>query len=43
MLSQPPIEVLVDLIKHEIQQVETGDQGWWKVDIARDGHVDVVF
>lgn len=43
MLSQPPIDVLVNLVEHKVQQVETGDQRRGQVDITRDGHIDIVF
>lgn len=43
MLREPSVEGVLNLVKYEIQQIETRDQGRREVDVPRDGEVDVVF
>ena len=42
MLGHPPVVNLVDLVKHEIQKIESGDQGRRQVDVLRNGQFGVV-
>lgn len=42
MPGQATVVALVDLVQHEIQQVEPRDQGRWKIDVARDWPLEVV-
>lgn len=43
MLRQPPIQRLIHIIKHKIQQVESRNERWWQIDVLRDGLRAVVF
>ena len=42
MLGQPPIVHLVHLVKHEVEQIESRDQGRREIDVRRDGQFGVV-
>ena len=37
MLRELAIQNLVDVVQHQVQQVETGDQRRWEVDVLRHG------
>jgi hypothetical protein len=43
MLREPPIESFIHLVKDKIEQIETRDERRWQIDIARNGHLDIVF
>lgn len=33
MLRELAIQSFVDMVQHEVQQVETRDERWWKVNV----------
>lgn len=43
MLGQSSIDHLVDLIQDQVEQIESRNERWWKVDVSSDRLVHVVF
>jgi hypothetical protein len=42
MLRQPPIRGLIDLVKDEVQQIESRDESWRQIDISRNRQLWVI-
>ena len=42
MLSKSPIKCLINLVKYEVEQIETRDECRRQVDVSGDGQIDIV-
>lgn len=43
MLGESPIDGFIDLVENEVEEVESGDEGWWEINVLGDGLFTVVF
>lgn len=42
MSRQSPVTYFIDLVQHEVEQIESGDERWWEINVLGDGPLEVV-